>query len=247
MRLRQVVLVAAELETEADRLRRLFRLGSGYRDPGVGEFGLENIVFALGDTFLEIVSPREQGTTAGRYLERRGGDGGYMVILQIEDMEDARRHFAELGIRVVWTSDHDDIKGTHLHPRDVGGAILSIDQATPAESWRWAGPHWVEEGAGTAVREVTGVEIQSADPESLARRWGQVLRRNVEPRPDDWRMVLDRGEIRFVAPRDPRGEGVCGFDLALDDRAHVEREAAALGLALRNDTLELCGVRFRLS
>ncbi|HVS65034.1 MAG TPA: VOC family protein [Thermoanaerobaculia bacterium] len=247
MRLRQVVLVAGELEPSADLLRHLFGLGSGYRDPGVGEFGLENVVFALGDTFLEIVSPVEDGTAAGRYLERRGGDGGYMVILQVEDMEETRRYLAELGVRVVWRSDHDDIEGTHLHPRDVGGAILSLDEAMPPASWRWAGPTWKEEGSAANARAVTGVELQSDTPEALAARWGEILRLEPESIGGGLRIALDGGELRFVEARDGRGEGVCGFDVVVGDRRAVERAAAKRGLAVERDVLECCGVRFLLT
>lgn len=247
MRLRQVVLVAAELEPSAARLRRLFALGPGFHDPGVGEFGLENVVFAIGDTFLEIVSPVEENTTAGRYLDRRGGDGGYMVILQIDDdMESFRRHVGELGVRIVWQVDHDDIKGTHLHPRDVGGAILSLDEATPPDSWRWAGPKWVEEGAASNATSVVGVELQSADPAALAARWGQVLRREVESTGGHQRILLDGGEIRFVQARDGRGEGVCAFDVTVADRAALDSAAAELGLAIENEEIRCCGIRFVL-
>src|SRR4051812_18782707 len=69
-RLRQVALVARELEPVAGRIRSELGLGEPFRDPGVGEFGLQNVVFAIGDTFLEVVSPVREGTTAGRYLDR---------------------------------------------------------------------------------------------------------------------------------------------------------------------------------
>ena len=34
-------------------------------------FGLRNAVFALGDTFLEVVCPQRPDTAAGRLLDRR--------------------------------------------------------------------------------------------------------------------------------------------------------------------------------
>ena len=58
-------------------------LGEPFRDPGVGSFGLHNVVCALGEDFLEIVSPTQDGTAAGRHLERRG-EGGYMLIFQLD-------------------------------------------------------------------------------------------------------------------------------------------------------------------
>jgi hypothetical protein len=85
VRLRQAVLAAGELEPAAHALRSALGLGEPFRDPGVGAFGLANVVFALGDCFLEIVSPKQPDTAAGRYLERHG-DGGYMVIFDLEDL-----------------------------------------------------------------------------------------------------------------------------------------------------------------
>ena len=140
MRLRQVALVAHHLEPVVDDLCAALGITVAFRDPAVAAFGLHNAVMPLGDTFLEVVSPLQSNTTAGRYLERRGGDGGYMVILQCDDLDADRRRVAELGVRVVWSLDLPDIRGTHLHPRDVGGAILSLDAAEPPDSWRWAGP-----------------------------------------------------------------------------------------------------------
>jgi hypothetical protein len=247
MRLRQVVLVAPTLEPAVGTLRRLFHLGEGYRDPGVGAFGLVNTVLALGDTFLEVVAPNAEGTTAGRYLERRG-EGGYMVIVQVDDMEEARRRVRELGVRVVWQSDHDVISGTHLHPRDVGGAILSLDEARPPESWHWAGPRWAEEIDTSVAGEIVAVELQSDDPAALAKRWGEVLGRAPQGRGSSRTIALERGSIRFVPARDGRGEGVSGFDVAIGDRDRFLRNVEELGLEVPSNgaVLEVAGVRIGL-
>jgi hypothetical protein len=134
--------VARDCARVAGELHRAFGWPPPFHDPGVGQFGLTNAVFAAGDTFVEVVAPAQPDTTAGRYLERRGGDGGYMAIFQVPDLAAARRRVASLGARVVWTADLPDIAATHLHPGDVPGAIVSVDWASPEQSWRWAGPSW---------------------------------------------------------------------------------------------------------
>jgi len=171
-----VALVAHNCGQVSDELRAAFGWGEPFHDPGVGRFGLTNAVFAAGDTFVEVVAPVQAGTTAGRYLERRGGDGGYMAIFQVPDLAAARARLPGLGVRVVWTADLPDIAGTHLHPKDVPGAIVSLDWAEPAGSWRWAGPDWtgrVPEHRGGGG--VTGVTIEVADPAAAAARWAAVL------------------------------------------------------------------------
>ncbi len=86
MRLRQIALVAQDLQKARADIVAVLGLGADYADPGVGHFGLENAVWPIGDTFLEVVSPKQAGTTAGRLLDKRGGDGGYMTIFQVDDI-----------------------------------------------------------------------------------------------------------------------------------------------------------------
>jgi hypothetical protein len=172
VRLRQAVLVSRDLDAVAGELQRELGLGEPFDDPGVAEFGLRNAVFALGDAFIEIVSPTRDGTAAGRHLERHGGDGGYMVIFQLDDLEAARERASDLGVRVVWQIDLPDISGTHLHPADMRGAIVSLDRPIPPESWRWGGPDW-EDRAAPGV--LAGATIAVADPDAVAARWDEVL------------------------------------------------------------------------
>jgi Glyoxalase-like domain len=214
VRLRQAVLVAAELEPVADALRDALGLGEPFRDSGVGLFGLENAVFALGDCFLEIVSPTEPGTAAARYLERQGGDGGYMVMFDLEDLAGGRRRAKDSGVRTVWEIDLQDISGTHLHPADIGGAIVSIDGSEPYGSWRWGGPQWTgriaDDGAAGSLVEVT---VAVGDPAAVARRWGDVLGVSLADGPQSV-LMLNGGEVRFAAAADRHAEGLTEIGFA---------------------------------
>ena len=82
IQLRQICLVARELEPVIEDLTEVLGIQRCYVDPGVGQFGLENTLMPIGRNFLEVVAPIQEGTAGGRYLDRRSGDGGYMVITQ---------------------------------------------------------------------------------------------------------------------------------------------------------------------
>jgi len=240
-------LVARDLEPVVADLCAVLGIQVGFRDPAVRQFGLHNAVMPVGDTFLEVVSPVEADTTAGRFLDRRGGDGGYMVILQCDDLDTDRRRVAELGVRVVWSMDLPQIRGTHLHPRDVGGAILSLDAAQPPSSWEWAGPEWERAVRMDVVSEITGVELQADDPLALAQRWAQVLDRPLaHTAAGVVRIVLDQGAIRFVRASDGRGTGVGGIDVAVTDRQRLLAAAAGRGVPVHGDSVVICGARIHL-
>jgi len=232
MRLRQIALVARDLETVATELTATLGLGEPYRDPGVGEFGLQNVVFPIGDTYLEVVSPKQEGTTAGRLLERRQGDGGYMVIFQTDDLSKARAHVEQLGIRVVWEVELPDAATLHLHPRDVGAAIVSIDAMNPPASWRWAGPGWEQRSRTDVVKRIAGVELQAADPAALAERWSQLLEQPAERDGESVHTITlpeDGARLRIGPDRDGRGDGVAAVHVEATDREAAGRIATVCG------------------
>ena len=228
VRLRQAVLVASEIESVAAALRSALNLDEPFRDPGVGAFGLANTVFAVGDCFLEVVSPKEPDTAAGRYLTRHGGDGGYMVIFDLEDLDGARERAAGLGVRVVWQIDLPDISGTHLHPADMRGAIVSLDRSEPYGTWRWGGPQWTERIGAGAPGRLAGVTLAVSDPAAVAARWGAVL--GLEATGGDRPALrVDGGEVRFERAVSELAEGLVEIALELPHELPGGREAIELG------------------
>jgi hypothetical protein len=242
MHIRQVALVARDLEPVVADLCAVFGLEVGFRDPGVAEFGLRNAVLPVGTAFLEVVSPVRRDATAARYLDRRGGDAGYMLLLQTSDLDADRRRLAALGVRVVWQATLDDIAAVHLHPRDVGGAIVSLDQPRPPASWRWGGPEWQSKARTHVVRGITGVTIEATDPGALAARWAAVL--GLASPGDEPRLRLDDGEIQFVSSH--RGDGIAAVRLAAVDAPRALATARSRGVQTEATSAWVGGVRFDL-
>lgn len=246
MRLRQVALVAKDLDTQSKLVREVLGLGEPYDDPGVGEFGLRNAVFPIGDTYLEIVSPKDPGTTAERFLERRKGDGGYMAIFQVPDLEVERNRMADLGVQIVWEVNLDDAATIHLHPRDVGCGIVSLDWMNPPESWRWAGPGWESRSKTDVTAGIVGVELQSPDPQKRAERWAKVLTAEAQPAKGCYVIDLDASAVRVVPVKDNRGEGISGVDIRVNDREAILARAKERGVPCDENCVTLCGVQFYL-
>jgi hypothetical protein len=246
-RIRQIALVARELAPVVDDLCHVLGVEVAFNDPLVAEFGLNNAVMALGDQFLEVVAPFRANATAARYLERRHGDGGYMVILQTDDLDADRQRLAHAGVRIIWEIALDDIATIHLHPRDIGGAIVSFDRPIPAGSWHWAGPGWEEKGRRAEARAILGAEIQSDEPLALASRWGEVLGLPVARQASAPPCIeLDGGHLRFVDASDGRGPGVSCIRVALADAEAARARARERDLVDADGHLTIGGVRFDL-
>lgn len=251
LRLRQIALVARELAPVVEEIRDVLGLEVAYRDPGVSAFGLENAVFPVGQQFLEVVAPVRDRTAAGRYLDRRGGDGGYMVILQCDDHAARKRRVAELGVRKAFEHDDPAYHVLQLHPRDTGGSFLEIDEQIGGEAldgpWQPAGPSWQAAVRTEVVRGIASAEIQGSEPQALVRRWSEILEVPVAAEPGAAATLrLDNASLRFVPDRDGRGEGLGGVNLLAVDAGRALDAAERRGRRGGADLVVLCGVRFRL-
>lgn len=212
LRLRQIAWVARDLETSASQVAEHLDLEVCYVDPGVGTFGLENRLFCVGDQFLEIVSPVQDGTTAGRFLDKLGVQAsGYMVIFQTTaDLDTVRSAAVDGQVRIVFEApggsaeDGTAIHGIHFHPADVGGAIVSIDRCEQPAEWAWAGPTWRNHVRTDVVRSITGVTIETPNPTEAATTWAALL--GVEAAGTT--VPVDDAVVSFVAG----DRGVVGID-----------------------------------
>src|SRR4051812_11718334 len=196
-RVRQVVLAAADLDAVTAELERELGVTAPFRDEGVAHFGLHNAVYSLGDSFIEVVSPIRADTAVGRHLERCGGDSGYMVMFELTDATASRDRLERLGVRIVWDTTHPDIVDLHLHPKDVGGALVALDVTHPAGSWRWGGEAWTAAAPDPAPGGVRALSVAVGDPDKVSRRWAEIVGLD-EPEHATLRLAGGRQEIRFV-------------------------------------------------
>jgi hypothetical protein len=248
MRLRQIALVAHDLEPVVRDLNTVFGLRVAFRDPAVGVFGLVNAVMPVGGEFLEVVQPVKADASAARYLKRRGGDAGYMLIFQSADALAHREWLTGQGIRSIAQHDTPDYTFTHFHPGDFGGVLTSIDMVGDGASWRepmskWppAGKSWKDALAPDDVLGITGAAVQTREPEKTARHWADLLETE---RRDDM-VALDMGTIRFVHPVDADGTGVVGIDIAVRDPAAVLDRAKRNAIPVKKDAVWICGTALR--
>lgn len=255
LRVRQIALVAEKLAPIEQQLADVFGVEVCFRDPGVGHFGLENALIPIGNQILEVVAPIRENTAGGRYLERRGGDGGYMVITQCDDHAPRRARVEALGIRIVNQFENHEFRNLQMHPRDTGGSFFEIDEALGPGAhdadgpWEPAGPDWKAHKRTERVGGIRGVEVQCDDPESVARRWAEIAEIDLAPRAGadaPWVLPLDNADVRFVPCSDGRPEGLGGIDIVANDREAILAAADRIGVRTGDDTVYICGMRMKL-
>lgn len=251
MRLRQVCLVASELESTISTLTQLLDAEVCFRDPGVKVFGLVNALVPVGSDFLEVVAPQRADSAGQRHIDRRG-PGGYMLLLQCADGLSARKHALAQGAKAVWQHDENGIHATHFHPRSLPGAIVSVDSmdeaspdyTRPDSRWDWAGPDWKSHVRKNGILGLGGAVIQSQDPTATAERWQRTLNQSkVESNTRSLR--LDTGEIVF-APGEQEDATFSAFCLRHARIPEVLARAQEMGLPTGENEVSVAGIRMQL-
>ncbi len=252
--IRQVCLVASELEPAIRDLTGVLGIERCYVDSGVAQFGLENTLMPVGTNFLEVVAPTQENTAAGRFLEKRRGDGGYILVCQVDNPEhqqQCRENAKALGIRVAHESNRGSYHLMQLHPADLNNAMWEIDWDDRAEIdgvWEPAGGvDWKRHMRDDVTVCLTGVELQADDPEGTAKRWGAIC--GVQPKRSDlgYSLPQQNGELRFIRAEDGRGVGLSGVDLKVRSKQVIMDAARTIDAIRSDDCIELCGTRFYLS
>ncbi len=251
--LRQICLVAEKLAPVIDDLTAIFGVNPCYVDPAVKMFGLENTLLSIGTDFLEVVAPIQDNTAAGRYLKRRKGDGGYMVICQMANKIDQQKLRAQAtanGVRVAFEHAEDDHAIMQLHPGDMRASFLEADWDAHEDmqgNWHPAdGLNWQSAVKTDVTRAMVGATLQGPNPMALAQHWGAVMGLDVGVADGTPVLALANGRLRFVEDTDGRGPGLKGIELDLADIDHVRTQAKVRGCLISDNEIEVCGTRFYL-
>lgn len=234
VRIRQVALCTDDIWRDEKQLVAGLDVAGVHRDPP-NVFEMRNTVFALGDTFLEVLQPVAETAPSARFLARHGGPGGYMLLLQVGDRDAARARVDELGVRVVHDAPparHHGVVASalHLHPADTGGTLVSLDTMDPPEGWAWGARAWPGHVHTEVVDGIVGVELRSSAPDALAERFGRLVARPVG---HDRSTALDGGTVRVVPGPDGTPDQLTAIDLHATDRARAGETLVVAGTELR--------------
>jgi hypothetical protein len=248
IRLRQICLVAPHIEPVVGDIAEIMGLTVCYRDGNVAKYGLENALLPVDTTLLEVVAPTQPGTAAGRFIDKTGGRGGYMAIFSCDDPDERGRHAAKMGVRTANIIDHPPYHGVQLHPRDCCAAFIEFNHTAGSDNifgaYPPAGPDWQKSIRKDVTQALTGVEMQSPDPQGLAEHWSKIIGIPLsKTQSGEAELVLPNCTFTFVKGK---SDIMSGLTFRVTDIAAVLDAARKKGHALSDASFLLGGVIFYL-
>jgi hypothetical protein len=249
MRLRQICLVAPQLEPVIGDIAAIMGLSVCYRDGNVAKYGLVNALLPVDTILLEVVAPFREGTAAGRFLDKTGGRGGYMAIFCCDDPDAYGQRANAMGVRTANLITHAPYHGVQLHPRDCRAAFIEFNHTDGSDDvlglYPPAGPGWQKAIRKDVTLAITGVEMQSPDPAGLAEHWGKIIGVGVSRNGNgEAELKLPNATFHFVGGD---SEIMSGLDFRVGDIATVLDVAKARGYEVSGNDFVVGGVNFRLA
>ncbi|HTG47538.1 MAG TPA: methylmalonyl-CoA epimerase [Actinomycetota bacterium] len=124
-----VGIAVEDLDQAVEEYRRLLGVEPVHRER-VDDQGVEEVLFAAGSSFIQLLAPLRPDTPVGRSLARRG-PGVHHVAYRVEDLQGALEHLREEGARLVDGSPRPGSRGTliaFVHPATMGGVLVELVQ-----------------------------------------------------------------------------------------------------------------------
>ena len=130
MRLTQidhVGIAVSDLDGAVEHYRRTFGIEPTHRER-MDDQGVEEVLFAVGESYVQLLGALGPQTPVGRFLQRRG-PGVHHVAYRVDSVADALDDLRAGGVPLVDEEPRPGSRGTRIafvHPRGVGGVLVEL-------------------------------------------------------------------------------------------------------------------------
>ena len=118
-----------DLDAAVEHYRRTLGVEPTHRER-VDEQGVEEVLFAAGTSFIQLVGSLGPRTPVGRYLATNG-PGMHHLAYRVDDIEAALGHLRTEEVRLIDDHGRPGSRGTtiaFLHPRGMDGVLVELVQ-----------------------------------------------------------------------------------------------------------------------
>ena len=131
-KIEHVAIAVADIDAAIEHYRDVWGLDVEHRER-VEDQGVEEVLFPVGTSYIQLLGALSPSTPGGRFLERRG-PGVHHVAYRVDDVEAALASLREEGVRLIDAHGRPGSRGTTIafvHPASMGGVLVELVQ----EAW----------------------------------------------------------------------------------------------------------------
>lgn len=116
-----------DLDSAVERYRRTLGVEPAHREV-MDDQGVEEVLFPVGESFIQLLGSLGSGTPVGRFLRQRG-PGVHHVAYRVDSLTRALDHLRNESVRLVDEAPRPGSRGTtvaFVHPKGMGGVLVEL-------------------------------------------------------------------------------------------------------------------------
>jgi methylmalonyl-CoA/ethylmalonyl-CoA epimerase len=124
-----VGIAVADLETAVEEYRQAFGVEPVHRELVEGQ-GVEEVLFRVGTSYIQLLRALGPDTPVGKFLERRG-EGVHHVGYRVSDINRTLEQLRAAGVPLVDEEPRPGSRGTTVafaHPKGFRGVLVELVQ-----------------------------------------------------------------------------------------------------------------------
>jgi len=118
-----------DLDAAVESYRRTLGVEPSHREL-VDEQGVEEVLFAVGTSFIQLLGALGPDTPVGTFLAKRG-PGVHHIAYRVDDVAASLSHLRNQGVRLVDATPRRGSRDTliaFVHPKDMEGVLVELVQ-----------------------------------------------------------------------------------------------------------------------
>jgi len=130
-----VGIAVEDLDAAVEHYRRTLGVEPTHRER-IDPQGVEEVLLAVGSSFIQLLGALGPDTPVGRFLERRG-PGVHHVGYRVDNVAATLEHLRGEGVELIDQTPRPGSRGTTIafvHPNGMGGVLVELVQLPSARS-----------------------------------------------------------------------------------------------------------------
>ncbi len=118
-----------DLAAAVEQYRRAFGIEPSHRET-VDAQGVDEVLFAVGTSYIQLLGARGPDTPVGKFLAKRG-EGIHHIAYRVPDVEAALAHLRAEGVALIDEHGRPGSRNTtvaFVHPKAMRGVLVELVQ-----------------------------------------------------------------------------------------------------------------------
>lgn len=126
-KIEHIALAVSDLQAAINHYTEVWGLSLEHREV-VDDQGVEEAMFRIGESYIQLLAPLSPDTTVGKFIERRG-EGLHHIAYEVDNIDAELQSLKQSGVPLIDQEPRRGSRGTRIafvHPKGNKGVLVEL-------------------------------------------------------------------------------------------------------------------------